>query len=64
MITFGNISNKHIALIEEEDIISDDIKVAETMNTLFAKSILNLDIIHIQVYIYTYTRIHVCPFLT
>ena len=35
--------NKHITLIEGENIISDDIKVAKTMNTFFAKSILNLN---------------------
>ena len=31
-------------MTEGEDIISDDIKVAETMDTFFAKSILNVNI--------------------
>ena len=37
-------STKHITLIEGEEIISDGIKVAETMNDFFANSILNLNI--------------------
>ena len=39
-----NTSNKHITLIEGEDIISNDMKVAEIMNTFFATSATNLDI--------------------
>ena len=37
-------STKHIILIEGEEIISDDIKVAETMKDFFANSILNFNI--------------------
>ena len=39
-----NTSNKHITLIEGEDVISSDMKVAEIMNTFFATSATNLDI--------------------
>ena len=39
-----NTSSKHIALLEGEDIIPSDMKVAEIMNTFFATPATNLDI--------------------
>ena len=39
-----NSSSKHITLIEGEDIISSDMKVAEIMNTFLSISATNLDI--------------------
>ena len=37
-------SSKHITLIEGEDIVSDDLKIAEKMNDFFANTVSNLDI--------------------
>ena len=39
-----NNSTKHITLIEGDDIITDDIAVAEIMNDVFANSILHLNV--------------------